>query len=814
MLLLWITRTTDSTTAGKGLMILKNLWFSWRYLRQNPLFMLINVAGLVTGITSALLIFIYLNYESSYDKFHRDHQDIYRVLGENSVNGSRRGITMPALGAAMEEQIPGVLKAVRISDETRGRFAFVTVGDRKFDVNNVAFADGAFFEVFNFPLLQQQDATLLERPHTAVLSASFARKIFGDAPAPGKVLTYDGIDVEVVGVMQDFPADSHMQLDVLLDFNTQYPEDTLAGFFASWDYIGMVTYVKLEPGADVEDVTARLQQLLLERTGDNTSRAVLQPLADAHLHSTGIVFDDFNHNKGDASKMLMLGSVAVFLLLIASFNFMNLSTARSALRAKEVGVRKVNGSTRWQLIQQYLQESMLLVFSAAVLGVLLLSELAPLVSLPLAQGYVSYFLSHGSVMMGAFSALVLLGLLSGSYPAFVLSSFSPVAVLKGRFASSSQGLWLRRVLVVAQFALSIALIIGLLVVYRQLAFMKNQDPGFAHNGIVTLALEDEVLSGNATVLRNRLLQVPQVQAVTGSSSKPGSTFSSISSLAPAGNDSDAASTVSAWRLRMDEHYLDTLRMTLIAGRNFSSDTPSDATNAIILNESAVRALGWDDAIGRTVMTGPVQRTVIGVVKDFHFADMRQKIAPVMMLYEPENSRVLSIRINGNVDGSALPGIETAWKDVNPDYPFSYTFFTDDYNQLFRDDEKFSGMLVQFTCIAVVIACLGLYGLAAFSAEQRTREIGIRKVVGAGTAALLKVVLQEYALLLAVANVLAWGIAGIVMYQWLAGFAYRTDLALSSFVLATLGMSALALLTVGREMFRMVRYKPVDALRYE
>jgi len=799
-------------------MILKNLYFSWQYLKRNPLFTLVNITGLVVGITSALLIFIYINYETSYDHFHEDYRDIYRVIGVDASfgdEGSKVGITMPALGPGMEESIPGVLKTVRISDETRGGFAFIAVGDRKFDVSHVAFADDAFFEVFDFPLVQRQGDVLLNRPHTAVISESFARKIFGDTPPLGQLLNYDGQDAEVVGIMRDFPADSTIQLDVLLDFSSQYPDtETLQGFLSSWGYIGMVTYAKLAPNADEQDVAARLRQLVAERGARDTFSATLQPLSATHLDSNDIVFDDFNHNKGDSQKMLVLGSVAVFLLLIASFNFMNLSTARSALRAKEVGVRKVTGATRWRLIRQYLQESLLLVFAAAALGVLLLGELAPMAGLPLAQGYVNYLLSHDKVMMGAFSALVLLGLLSGSYPAFVLSSFSPVVVLKGKFANSSQGLWLRRVLVVMQFTLSIGIIIGVLVVYRQLAFMKSLDPGFEHQGIINVTLDDESLMGSAAALRNRLLQVPQVKSVAGSSSKLGSSFSGAGILKPEESEANAAAEFSAWRLRVDTHYLDTLGMTLVAGRNYASDMPGDVANSVILNETAVRALGWSDAVGRSVVAGRETRMVVGVIQDFHFADMRREIEPLMLLYEDTGARVLSIRIDGNESGQALAGIESAWQEVNPNYPFSYTFFTDDYNALFHGDETFSRMLVQFTVIAILIACLGLYGLAAFSAEQKTKEIGIRKVLGAGTGALLKVVLQEYVLLLLVANLLAWGTAALVMQQWLAGFAYRIDLPLSSFVLASVGTTLLALLTVGREIAGVVQSRPVLALRYE
>jgi putative ABC transport system permease protein len=539
-------------------------------------------------------------------------------------------------------------------------------------------------------------------------------------------------------------------------------------------------------------------------------------LKDAHLRSSAVLFDDFNRHKGDANQIAMLSSVAVFLLLIAAVNFMNLATARASLRAKEVGVRKSAGASRPQLIRQFLQESFLVVAIAAVLGIVLLRLLESIVGLPLGESYLSYLVGHPRVVLASAFGIVLLGLLAGAYPAFVLSSFAPMTVLKGKFAHSSHGLWLRRVLVVLQFAISIAIIIGMLVVYQQIQYMKNKNPGFQRDGIVNLALSDPALVANYVALKDRLLAVPHVVSVAGSSNMPGSTFGRTGVRLP-GAKSEDFYIMSA--LSMDSAYLDTLEMKLAAGRNYSQATGADRTESIILNESAVQALGWQtqEAIGKALATGgpgAPQRTVVGVVQDFHFADMRHRVEPVMMFYQEEGAQVLSIRIDKQAPREALDGIAAAWRQVNPAFPFSYKFFTDEYEQLFRDDEEFSAILVRFTFIAIVIACLGLFGLSSFSADRKTKEIGIRKVLGAGAGSLLKVVLTEYVALIAVANLLAWGIAWYVMNGWLAGFVYRTAIPLSSFVLATAGTAALALVTVGREVARVMRSRPVNSLRYE
>jgi putative ABC transport system permease protein len=410
-------------------------------------------------------------------------------------------------------------------------------------------------------------------------------------------------------------------------------------------------------------------------------------------------------------------------------------------------------------------------------------------------------------------AAVVVGLLAGAYPAFVLSSFSPITMLKGRFAHSSQGLWLRRMLVVLQFALSIAIIIGMLVVVQQLDYMKNKNPGFERDGIVNLTLNDQALQSRFGVLKERLLALPQVVSVGGSSNMPGETFGRTG-VRPLGADSEDFFIMSM--LNVDADYLDTLSMKLAAGRGYSKEFGADATQSLILNESAVKALGWrtDEAVGKTIPMGPAQRTVVGVVEDFHFADMRHQVEPVLLFYRDGPTRVLSVRIDKDAPRKALDGIAAVWREVNPEFPFAYTFFTDEYELLFRDDEEFSGILVQFTFIAIIIACLGLYGLSSFSAERKTKEIGVRKVLGASASALLKVVLKEYMVLIAVANLLAWGAAWYVMSQWLTGFVYHTDIPLASFALATAGTALLALATVGREILKVMRSRPVTSLRYE
>jgi putative ABC transport system permease protein len=796
-------------------MLVKNLQFALKSIRQNGVFSLINIAGLAVGICSALFIFIHVNFELSYDRFHERYEDIYRVLGTDSAQGEGSsglvGITLTALGPGMEEAIPEVEETVRLSANHSG---YVTFNGENYYADSLVYTEDAFFDLFSFKLLQSESRPLLDKPHAAVLTQAFATKVFGTEPPLGKVLTYEGQDFAVVGVMQDIPGDSHMQFDMLASLHYLGPGeaglDELQGDLNSWQNADVVTYARLIPEASEMEVERKLTALLEARNERQNFGSTLQPLAETHLGSGDILFD-FQVNVGDMDEVLILASVAVFILLIAGFNFMNLASARASLRAKEVGVRKSMGATRTQLARQFLLETLLMVAIATALALALLELLQPVVSLSLRDGGLGYLLQHRQLLLASSLALVFVGLVAGAYPAFLLSSVSPAAVLTGRFASTSGGLLFRRVLVVVQFALSIAILVGTSVAYRQLDFMKNRDLGFEPAGIVNLDIDEPSLQANYEALKNRLLQLPQVRSVAGSSAMPGAVIPR-SSITPVGVGSNAR--IAMGGMAITSEFMDTLSMKLIAGRSFVPLDARDNPNAAIINESAARALGFDDAIGKTVRWGRNDMPIVGVVQDFHFYNMHRPIEPLMMLPVLSSSDVISIAIDGNAPEAAIAGIARAWEEINPTYPFSPTFFSDEYNKMFSDDERFATMVSQFSFVAVIIACLGLYGLASFSADQRKKEIGVRKVMGSSVWRIVLLLTNDFSKLVLAANLIAWPMAYFAMDRWLETFAYRIDLTPLLFI----GSGAIALciawVTVASTVAKAASQRPVLALRYE
>lgn len=795
-------------------MLTTNLKYLWRYFCRDKIFSIINIAGLTIGIASALLIYVYVSFQMSFDDFHQDADRIYRVLGIDKalgVTSNNVGIVMPALGPAMAKSIPEVESVVRIS--ARQSHTLVTYEDKNFYTEHFIFAEHALFDVFSFPLIAGQRDTVLIEPNTVVVTKAFATLLFGDEDPMGKVIRLNGRrDVKIEGVMADNRRDSHLQFDMIMSLTPDpASEEQSRRFLNAWNTIAIITYTKLREGSSEEVVERKIDDVLANSNGRPTFLATLQPLGDVHLDSENVLFDESNVNKGDRQKVFMLATVAVFLLLIAAFNFMNLSTAHAAKRAKEVGVRKVAGALRTQLARQFIGESLLMVAISAILGFVLAGLFSPWLALQIDGGFWGYFTNHPGSLVVVAAILIVLGLLAGSYPAFVLSSFPPIGTLRGAFANTGHGLMLRRVLVVTQFTLSIGIIIGMLIVNNQLSYMQHKDVGFDKHGIVNIRLVDQILMSHYQSLNNELAKIPEVEAVAGSNNMPGFTFGRRG-VVPVGIDSTDPWIVSA--MAIDDRYLAAMNMDIVEGRGFSSDIATDVTNSVIINESAARAIGWEQAVGKTVRMGQTTRTVVGVVNDFHFASMRHSIEPVFLFYQPRASSVLSIKLNEANFNAGLAKIREAWQRVNPSHPFEYTVFAADFDALQEGDKEFFSMLFQFTFIAIFIACLGLFGLVSFSASQKTKEIGIRKVLGATAGSVVQLISREYVLLIIVANVIAWPLAYLAMNNWLSGFAYRTALNPWNFLLAGLITAVIAMVTVSREIFRVSQANPVLALRYE
>jgi putative ABC transport system permease protein len=795
-------------------MIKNYLTVALRNLQRRKAYSFINIGGLALGMGCAILIFLSVRHDLSFDRFHEDSDRIYRVLSIDralGVTANHVGVTIPALGPAMEEELPEVELAVRMSPTGRNLWAYE---DRSLYSEGGFNAEAAFFELFDFPLVVGDPATALVEPLTVVPTRSLARRLFGDEyEAVGKVIRVNGTtDYRITGVVEDPPANSHLTFDAI---GSLVPTEAQAGFqqmLQSWNSIALITYVRLAASAQAESLDVRMEEILRRNESPAAWSATLQPLHDIHLRSSDIVFD-INDGKSDLGYVYGLGAFALFLLAIAIFNFMNLATARAAERAREVGVRKVVGAGKRQLMLQHLGESFImtaLAFLLALAGVATtLSVAGDLFGTSLSPA----LLLDAGLAAGMLGLVAVVALLAGAYPAFVLSGFQPMSVLKGAFRHSRHGELLRRGLVVVQFTAAIVMIVGALVVSRQLDFIMGKNVGYDREQVVVVDLNNQTLQQRAPALMEELERAPGIRSVSRAGTVPGRGLGRTGVVPEGAGDEDS------WIVSMmsiDENYLQTLGMNLVEGRNFSDEYGTDQQQALLINEAAARAFGWSsDPVGRIVTGGGgVERTVVGVVGDFHFVSFRQAIEPIVFYYNVGSRPTLTLRIEGRDAGIALAQIEQAWSGINPEFPFEYAFLDEEFAQMYAQEGTFARLARVFTLLSIVIACLGLFGLAAFATEQRTREIGVRKVMGASVPGIMMLFVRQFGLLVALAFLIAAPLAWLATRGWLADFAYRIDLGPGLFVLAGMLVIATAVLTVSYQSFRAAMADPVRSLRYE
>lgn len=797
--------------------MLKNYFLTaLRSLRKSKVFTFINVIGLAIGMACCLLIFIYVKNELSYDDFHSKSDRIFRFYTNDEalgVTSNSVGITEPVMPAAAKKEIPEIENTTRIL--TQGRLR-VEVGDDFVYTEDAKSVESSFFEIFDYKLLDPAAAEAFKEPRKAILTQAMSKKIFGNEAALGKVLQINDQDWEVVGLMEDNKQNSHLKLDLLLSLYPSLADSSLAQYLDSWQGLGMVGYAVLNDASSEETVEAKLKDLALKNDAPEFWIPQLQPLEDVHLKSSGILFDGYNVDKGDITYVYSLSAVAFFVLLIAAFNFMNLATAQSSSRAKEVGVRKVLGAFRYNLIWQHLGESLLICSMAAALAVLLVLLLAPYIDLNINTSLIDFIFGRPDVYLTIVGATLAIGILAGLYPAFVLSKFEPVKILRGRFQTSKSGILLRKVLVVAQFAASITMIIGTLLIYQQLQFIKNKSLGFDKEQVVNFQMNDPGMAQSMPAFRERLMQFDNVEAVSTSSNMPGRTFGRTGITPEGAADDEQNWIVSA--LSFDEHYLDVMGMSVVEGRNYSPESGTDQQEAIIVNEALIEQIGWEDPIGKKLRFGNnSERTIIGVVKNFHFASMKHSIEPLIMFYNPNANSNLSVRIKGDVR-EAMNTIEKEWSTTYAQYPFEYQFFDEEFDNLFKNDENFSELITGFTWLAIFIACLGLFGLSAYMAEQRTKEIGVRKVMGSSISQIVQLLSKEFVLLIIVAMVVAWPVAFFAIKSWLGDFQYRIDLFafenIAIFLLSGVIALGIGLLTVSYQSIVAAMVNPVKSLRSE
>ncbi len=774
----------------------------------------IKILGLAFGLAASLVIYLFVKEDLSYDAFHKNYKHIVRVLTIDSAEGVSSklvGVSQMALGPAVETSLPEVLRSVRV---VGGGPYDLSYEDNALKCEAAFRTESSFFEIFDFEVAEGKREKILDQPGDIAITWSLARKIFGEESAIGKTLRLNQTtELHIVTVLEDLPKNSHLQFDLLRSLTPGENEQGLQQALQSWQGINSFTYLWLDEGVDQEELITKIQEIARENNAFEFFTPVVQPLADIHLHSKDVLFET-NANKSDVLNVYVLSVIAILIILLAAVNFMNLVTAKSAGRAKEVGIRKVIGAVRKQLIGQYLSESLLITLLSALLAFAVVYSVVPLLNNEYQRfANVSELLSIET--LGFVVLLVaIVGLFSGLYPAFVLSSYQPTEVLKGGFKSITKGIRLREVLVVLQFTISIALMVGTGIVYQQMTFIYSKDLGYSRDQLVTIQQSGAAIR-NTESLRTELLRNPNITSVGSASSRLGQQLGRTRIL-PEGYSQDDNFITSV--MQADVHFIPTMEMEIISGRNFSLDF--DDSLSIIVNEELTRLLKWDDAVGKIInqQTGPNPEdltgyTIIGVVKDFHFATIRHKLEPMFMFYNPSNN-ALAIKVSADNIHQSIAYIEDTWKKINPGTTFEYNFLDEQFANLYRNEKAFSKMFSHFTLLAIFIAGLGLFALSAFTAEQRKKEIGIRKVLGASNGNILFILSSEFIRLILIAFVLASGAAYLVMSNWLRDFQYRIDIGFEVFLLAGLLSIGIALFTVSFQALKAAFSNPVNSIRSE
>jgi len=765
----------------------------------------INISGLAIGMACTILIFLWVQDEMSYDRFHVNTNEIHRIVQDPlRASDTHEAVTPGILGGVMEKEFPEVVKSARFSP-LRLRFKY---GNESF-LEKGGVADPEFFEMFTFPFIKGDSQKAFSDPFSIVITEKVAKKYFASEDPIGKVLsTINKTDFKVTGVIKSVSHNSHLQFDYLIPFKLLKRFGTKID---NWSNVSFYTYVLLREGSSRQEVDQKLKKLIEERDPGH-NMYYLQPLTRIHLYSN-FNFDISSH--GDIEFVTIFSLIAIFVLLIACINFMSLSTARSVRRAREIGIRKVVGATRLQLIIQFLGESILLAFIGGLLALVVVIFVLPFFN-NLVEKPLSIDFSNLKSILG-FAALVLFtGIVSGSYPAFFLSSYQPKKVLKTLMnkEANSRSPLLQKLLVVIQFALAIILISGTIVVYNQLGFIKNAKLGFDKNNLIHMPLRVNV--PKYEVLKNRLFQNPGILGVTASDYLLTSVRSGTSSADWEGKAPNTQIQMNI--LSVDYDYLKTYKMEMREGRFFSKEFPSDPSGSIVINESAVKEMGIQSPVGKRITPGKTDYRIIGVIKNFHYKSVHRRIEPLIIkMFKPGvpgANGYLTVRIYPDNISEKINFLETIWKEYNPGYPFEYGFLDDTIYKLYKAEQQMGKIFIYFTLLAIFISCVGLIALSAFMAERKAKEIGIRKVFGASTSNITFLFLGEFAKWVFLANVIAWPVAHLFINKWLRNFAYRIDIKIWIFIFAGLSALVIAMITVGYQAVKTALANPIKALKYE
>ena len=802
-------------------MLTNYIKMAFRNLSRHARFSAINIFGLAVGMACSLLIFLFVRDERSYDRFHKNAENIYRVV-KDFVNddGTRLpdATTPPALATAMQAVLPEVTAVTRVFPNW-GATYLVKYGEKRISEEKIYRVDSSFFDVFTFPFIRGDKNNVFKSLNSIILTETSARRYFGDSDPMGKILSLEPLgDMMVTGVLKDVPPNSHFHFDFLISIRK------IAGNIdEDWGFYNFYTYTKLKPGTNVSAITKKIQDIYKKANTDPTNIFYVQPLTSIHLNSN--LKWELEANS-DELYVYVFTVIGLFILLIAGINYINLSTAKASVRAKEIGVRKVSGAFRSALISQLLVESVITCFLACLFAIVFAQLLLPVAnSLTLKELTV---IGNPGVLVYLLIGVILLGMIAGFFPAIYLSSFQPITVLKGLKLKETGALNLRKALVVVQFAISIVLIIGALIISQQMKFLQSAKLGLNKDQVVVIKNAGALSANDRAAFQNTLRQLPGIKNIATSDGVLGGQNWTNGMSVKGSENSQLVNFLS-----VGYDFMNVLGIEIREGRGFSSQFPADTLNngipggpleqnigSIILNETAIRHLGvGSPAVGKEILWGNDRDTMyyvtlVGVAKDFHFTSLRNEIKPFGFVNTPQRVANFTIKISPTNIQSTLQEIEKVWQDLSGGRAFEYSFLDDTYAKLYQSESRFHKLFISLVVLGIIIACLGLLGLATFAAQQRVKEIGIRKVLGASVANVTLLLSRDFLKLVVIAIAIAIPVGWYSMNKWLQDFAYRISVEWWVFLLAAIISLAIAFLTISFQAIKAATANPVKSLRTE
>jgi ABC-type antimicrobial peptide transport system permease subunit len=787
-------------------MIRNYLTIAFRNIVRHKVYSIINISGLAIGMACCMLILFWVKDELSYDKFNKNFDDIYRVVENQYYAGQDVfpvAVTPGPLAETLKNDYPEIINSCRLTFQGR---IMAQHEDLRFYETGVMLADPSFLDMFSLTFLQGDSESALDDLNSIIISESISNKYFNSVDPIGKMLTINSkMEFLVQGVFEDLPQSSHLKFKFIAPFLNL---ESMGRKLDEWGSNSFYTYVQLQNGITDEILNPKISHVIKDNNEGSVTDIYLQPLGNIHLKSD-YVADIGGH--GDILYVNIFSVIALFVLAIACINFMNLSTARSGLRTKEIGIRKVLGSSKQRLFRQFIGESFLMTAFSLLLAFLLVEMALPYYNDLLEKEFSLLSQINPINFIGILSFGVFVGIAAGLYPAIFLSSFNPSEVLKFNLFSAGKGSLLRKTLVIVQFSLSIILIISSIFVARQILFIQEKKLGFDKDHVMYINMNRDIKE-HYPAMKDKLVQFPSISAVTATSSLP--TYMGNSSSGFDWDNRDPEETILFHMTTADYDYLESFGMSLSQGRFYMPEYGSDSTTAVVINEKALAIMGIDDPIGKRLSYGDTNYEIIGIVKDFHFKPVKTKIEPLVMIFDSGWHQYMIIKVNPGDVSTAIDNAKTVFQELNPSYPFEYNFLDQDFNNLYTSERYLSKLISIFTIMAVIISCLGLFGLSAFISERRTKEIGIRKVLGANVSTIVFMLSQDFTKWIIISNIIAWPLAYWLMDMWLDNFAYRVTLGWWVFILSGLLALIIAIATVGLQTIKVAITNPITALRYE